>query len=254
MNLFNIFSAPIIEFKTIDSTNKYAKELCKTNPENGTIIIADEQTKGRGRFGNTWESHKNKGLYYSIIFKKLPNLNYETLTLFICLGITKLLEDYSIESKIKWPNDILINGEKVCGILSEVTQSPNEDYIIIGIGINLYHDKEDFPQELKYKATSLKLHTPNNILKTYFVNSLTNYIFDYYNYFLSNSFESILTEYKNKSFLINKEITLNLNGKQVTGIVEDFNTLGHLILNTENEKIEINSGEISLENIYKKAD
>lgn len=252
MNLFNIFSAPIIELKTIDSTNKYAKEFCKKNPENGTIILADEQTNGRGRFGNTWESSKNNGLYYSIIFKKEnDNLKYETLTLFICLGITRLLEDYSIPSQIKWPNDILIDGKKVCGILSEFTSTDSGDFIIVGIGINLYHNECDFPDELKHKATSLKLNTPNNIIKTYFINSLTNYIFDYYNYFLFNPFEKFIKEYTDKSCLINKEITLNLKGNEITGTVLGFNSYGHLMLNTSNKTIEINSGEISLSNTYK---
>ena len=252
MNLFNIFSAPIIELKIIDSTNKYAKDLCKTNPENGTIIIAEEQTNGRGRFGNTWESSKNNGLYYSIIFKKQNKaLDYQTLTLFICIGITKLFEDYSIESQIKWPNDILINGKKVCGILSEFTSTDLGDFIIVGIGINLYHNIDDFPLELQNKSTSLKLNCNNKIIKTYFINSLTNYIFDYYNHFLSNPFEMYLNEYKSKSYLINKEITLNLNGEEITGFVIDFTNQGHLVLKTTEETLIINSGEISLRNLYK---
>lgn len=256
MNLINNFNAPIYEFEIIDSTNKYAKNLCNSNPKNGTIIISNEQTNGYGRFGNSWNSSKGKGLYYSIILKKeFKNLRYETLTLFISLGITKLLEEYSINSKIKWPNDILINDKKVCGILCELISNNNGKFIILGIGINLYHEENDFPIEIKSKATSLKLNTSKPIIKNYFINSLTDYIFKYYNYFTSHNFETFLNEYKEKSYLLNKEIQINLNNKNINGIVYDFNSSGHLLIKTyDNKIIPINSGEISLKNTYKNND
>lgn len=252
MELINNFGAKIYEFETIDSTNIFAKNLCKENPKNGTIIISKEQTNGRGRFGNSWESSKDKGLYYSIIFKKSnENLKYETLTLFICLSITKLLEDYSISSYIKWPNDILINGKKVCGILCETTSNNFEEFVVVGIGINLYHNENDFEGELKRKATSLNLNTPYKIERNFFINNLTNYLFEYYNYFLSNDFENFLLEYTNKSFLVNKKINLNLNGNKLQGTVNGFDKFGKLILKTlDNDLILINSGEVSLENTY----
>lgn len=255
MEIINAFNAPIYEFDIIDSTNKYAKNLCKENPSTGTLIISSEQTHGKGRFGNVWESPKNKGLYYSIIFKKENNnLKYETLTLFISLGITKLLKDYSLSSKIKWPNDILVNGKKICGILSEMCSTNFGDFIIVGIGINLYHEENDFPKELREKATSLKLNTSTLVIKTHFINSLTKYIFEYYNKFLNENFENIIDEYTDKSSLVNKEITLTINGEEVCGNVLGFNNSGHLILNTKNKILHINSGEVSLKNTYKKVD
>ena len=252
MELINTFNAPIHEFEIIDSTNRFAKNLCKENPKIGTIIISKEQTNGRGRLGNYWESSKDNGLYYSIIFKKFKDdLKYETLTLFICLSITKLLEDYSISSYIKWPNDILINRKKVCGILSEVTSNNFGEFIIVGIGINLYHNENDFPEELRNKATSLNLNTTHKIDRHFFINNLTNHLFKYYNYFLSNDFENFLLEYTNKSFLIDKKVNLNLNGNKLQGIVNGFDKFGKLILKTsDNNLISINSGEVSLENTY----
>lgn len=253
MNLINIFNAPIYEFETIDSTNKFSKDLCKDNPQNGTIVISNEQTQGRGRLGNSWESSKNKGLYFSIIFKcDTPNLKYELLTLFVCLGITDLLKDYSIHSKIKWPNDILINGKKVCGILSEMVSNSYGSFVVVGIGINLYQTLSDFPPELQEKATSLSLNTEDVIIKNFFVNSLISYLFKYYNYFLEDDFEKFLPKYINKSSIINREITIKLNGVDTSGVVCGFNELGHLLLKKDNEVISINSGEVSLTHTYKK--
>lgn len=252
MKLINIFDAPIYSFETIDSTNKYAKDLCKDKIKNGTIVVSEHQTNGRGRLGNSWESPKNSGIYYSIIFEKLnDNLKYETLTLFLCLGITKLFENYSIISQIKWPNDILINGKKVCGILSECNSTSAGNFIVIGIGINVYQNENDFPEELKTKATSLKLHTSSTIIKNYLINNLTSTIYDFYNKFLSNGFDDFKDEYKTKSFLMNKEICVKVNGNDTYGKVIDFDNLGKLILKCENEILSINSGEVSLRNIYK---
>ena len=252
MDLINTFDAPIYKFNSINSTNLYAKDLCKKNPKSGTIIISDKQTNGYGRFGNSWESSKNNGLYYSIIFEKsYKNSNYETLPLFVSLAITELLNDYEIISKIKWPNDIMIDDKKVCGILCEKTSNCFGEFIIVGIGINLYHNIEDFPKDLKSKATSLKLHTSNPIIKSYFTNSLTNYLFKYYNYFNFKSFKDFLDEYKTKSYLLNKQVSIKLNNKLNDGIVQDFNENGHIVLKINNELVSINSGEISLKNIYK---
>lgn len=253
MELINAFNAPIYQFDIIDSTNRFAKNLCKNNPQNGTIIISNEQSNGRGRLGNTWESCKDKGLYYSIILK-IPdkNIKCELLTLYICLGITELLSDYSIECKIKWPNDILINNKKVCGILSEFISNDNGVFIVVGIGVNLYHSLNDFKDELKDKATSISLNTNSTIIKNFFINSLTSYLFDYYNYFLQDNFEKFIDIYKNKSSLLGKEISIYLNGEFICGIVNGFDDNGCLLLDIGNKVIPINSGEVTLKDTYKK--
>lgn len=253
MELINAFNAPIHQFDIIDSTNRFAKELCKDNPHNGTIVISNEQSQGRGRLGNTWESHRDKGLYYSIIFK-IPDktLKCELLTLYISLGITELLSDYSIECKIKWPNDILINDKKVCGILSELVSNDHGVFIVVGIGVNLYHTLEDFKGDLSNKATSISLNTESTLIKNFFINSLTSYLFDYYNYFLKNDFENFINTYKNHSSLLNKEISVYLNGDVISGYVHGFDNIGRLLLDTGDKITPINSGEVTLRDTYKK--
>ena len=252
MTLLNSFNSPVYHLEIIDSTNKFAKDLTIGAVKNGTIIIADEQTNGRGRFGNNWCSIKNKGIYYSIIFEKSSeNLKYETLTLFISLAISRLIEHFSINPKIKWPNDILISGKKVCGILSESISNNNRDFIIIGIGINLYHNSFDFENDIKDKATSISLNTSKQIDREGFINLLTEYIHIYYNYFLSYTFSNFLKEYEDKSYILNKFIKINLNNEILSGKVIGFNERGFLILKTSDKTIEISSGEVSLSSIYK---
>lgn len=253
MNLNNIFGAQIYEFETISSTNDFSKQLCMNNPKNGTIIIANEQTEGRGRLGKTWSSIKNKGLYFSIIFKCDNNESkYKTLTLIISLAVVDLLKDYSLNPKIKWPNDILINNRKVCGILCEFKQSPHGNFVICGIGINLYQDISDFDEDLKDKATSISLNTNIKIPRNEFINNLISYLHTYYNNFNSSSFKPFLNKYTKLSSLLNKEVYLKINGRDTSGIVIGFNELGYLLLKTSIKIIEISSGEVTLKNTYKK--
>lgn len=255
MELINIFNAPICEFETIDSTNEYAKKFSKQNPKHGTIIISKNQTNGKGRFGNSWDSKNENGIYYSIILKmNSKNINYETLPLFVCIGITKLFEEYKTSPKIKWPNDILINEKKVCGILCESTKNSHGEFLIIGIGINLLQDENDFPPQIKHKATSLKQNTNIPIIKNNFINRLTQYLFEYYNLFLNKPFKEFIPYYENKSYILNKQISLTLNNENIFGVVCGFNEFGHLILNSKNKIISINSGEVSLKNAYKNSE
>ena len=253
MDLNNIFGARIYEFENISSTNDFSKQLCMDNPKNGTIVIANEQTKGKGRLGKTWSSIKNKGLYFSIIFKCDNNKSkYETLTPIISLAITDLLKNYSLNPKIKWPNDILINNKKVCGILCEFKQSPHGNFIICGIGVNLYQDISDFNEELRDKATSISINTNIKIIRNEFINNLISNLHVYYNNFNSSSLKPFLNKYTELSSLLNKEVSLKINGYDTSGNVIGFNELGYLLLKTENKVIEISSGEVTLKNTYKK--
>ncbi|BAK81616.1 biotin--[acetyl-CoA-carboxylase] ligase [Candidatus Arthromitus sp. SFB-rat-Yit] len=253
MSLNNIFNADIYEFETISSTNDFAKQLCTNSPKNGTIIISNEQTKGKGRLGNTWSSKKDKGLYFSIIFKCINiKSNYETLTLMISLAISDLLKTYSLNPKIKWPNDILIDDKKVCGILCELKQNSHENFIICGIGINLYHDISDFDESIINKATSIILNTNIKIIKYEFINNLISHLHTYYNNFINLSFKPFLDKYISLSSILNKEVCLKINGIDVSGIVDGFDEFGHLLLKRENKIIKVSSGEVTLKNTYKK--
>ena len=140
-------------FETIDSTNTFAKKLAKEGRCENTVVIANHQTNGRGRLGRTFFSPENSGIYLSIIIR--PKINLEQLSLITpatAVAVTNVLIDFAkIDAKIKWVNDIFVDGKKVCGILTESAVGNNNipEYVIIGIGINITPSKVGFPDEIK---------------------------------------------------------------------------------------------------------
>ena len=147
-------------FDSTDSTNTRAKRLAEDGAVHGTLVVADEQTGGRGRRGRAWESQKGVSIYMSLVLKPEIEPNHASmLTLITAMAVAGGIEKTTgLECKIKWPNDIVIHGKKVCGILTEMsTQMDYINYIVIGIGINVQN--ESFPEEIGEVATSLRIES-----------------------------------------------------------------------------------------------
>ncbi|MGE4385674.1 MAG: biotin--[acetyl-CoA-carboxylase] ligase [Endomicrobiaceae bacterium] len=240
---------PILILKLIDSTNTYAKKIILDGAKHGTIVIANEQTAGRGRFGRNFFSPADTGIYLSIVLrpqKKASDTSLITIAaaVAVCDAI-KNLTDY--EPKIKWVNDIFINGKKICGILTEAVsdfESGIVENVITGIGINIKTEEKNFPEELKSIAGSL---FPKNICRNKFIAELLNIFFELYEN-LSN--KELIQKYKNFSLVLNKEITYFKDTIKESGKVIDINNNGNLVVKDHAGKIKtIASGEVTLHNI-----
>ena len=155
-NLLNtdFIGKKIIYFDSIDSTNTHAKSIGNES-EDGTVIISEEQTNGRGRVGRLWHSKKYEGIWMSIILK--PDINpieAPFITLIVGASVVRALNKLGIESYIKWPNDLIINGKKICGILTELSAEVDKvNYVVAGIGINV--KSMEFDDEISNVATSI---------------------------------------------------------------------------------------------------
>ena len=151
----------IIYFDSIGSTNSKAKELAEGGKVHGTVVISEEQTSGRGRIGRDWLSPKYKGIWMSIILR--PNIiteNISKITLLGAAAVQKAIMKMGVKTSIKWPNDIVINSKKVCGILTEMSgEIDHINYLVMGIGINVNLEKEDITTDLKDVATSIKIES-----------------------------------------------------------------------------------------------
>ena len=235
----------VILFDEIDSTNSYLKKLAKDKKQNDVLVIANHQTNGRGRLGRNFISDKTSGIYMSLLVR--PNISINDAKKITCLtavAINKaIIELTSLDSKIKWVNDIYINNKKVCGILTEAQTSIEEgtiDYIIIGIGINVY--KRQFDESIKNIATSIEDEgsiISRNDLIIKIVNNIDNYI---------NNFtdEIYMKEYQNSSCVVNKEVELNIRGNIFKATVLRINDEGELVVRTfDNEELTVYSGEIT---------
>ena len=237
-------------YKSLESTNKTAKEKAVAGAEHGTVIISDCQTMGRGRYSRNFFSPPGGGLYMSMILrpKEWPFENPTAVTAFAAVAVCRAIESISNKTpKIKWVNDVFLDGKKVCGILTEAVtdfESGSLDWIVLGIGINVYIRTEEFPADLQSLATSIypdqKRPGVRNQLSAEMINRILG--FD-----VVPSESEIFEEYKNRLVMLGKEITVIQNGMAFRATAMDVDSVGHLIVKKENGEImTLSSGEIRM--------
>ncbi len=235
-------------FERIDSTNKYGKTHANSLEE-GHVIVAEEQTEGRGRLGRSWISNDRKGLYFSLILKPdLPPVKASKLTLIGAAAVVRGLLDQGVESFIKWPNDIIVDGKKVCGILTELScELDMVNYIVMGIGINIRQAKEDFGGELEAKAGSIESILDLKINRQKLLASILNYFeILYYDYVIRDDFSASLKVARERSILIGREVYLLTKDKKTLAKVLDISDQGELEVLVDGQKKTIYTGEVSI--------
>ncbi|WP_353893970.1 biotin--[acetyl-CoA-carboxylase] ligase [Proteinivorax hydrogeniformans] len=223
----------IINLKAVDSTNSYAQKLAKQRYPEGTVVFAESQTKGRGRLGKSWLSLEEKGLYMSVIFRPpYKAAKTQLITPLTAAAVCSALRDFKLDAMIKWPNDIYISEKKVCGILSEISLKANKpSYVIVGIGINLNHKKDDFPIDLQHKSTSIRAEMGCPIDKQEVVKNLLFYLNMFYEEFIVkgniNSSISVCNKY---SLLKGKIINVKNKEHIITGLAGEITSNGSLMI------------------------
>lgn len=241
-----------IHFDEVDSTNVQCRRACSNNPIEGMVVAAEEQTSGRGRLGRSWISPKGTGIWMSIVLK--PNISpmvAPRATLIGAAAVYTALKDMGISVGIKWPNDIVINGKKICGILTEMNaEIERVNYVIMGIGINV--NMESFPDELKEKATSLKNELGNEVdRKKLVANILNNFEVFYEEFKNTGDISRVIEICKEGSLLINKEVRVINGNNEVICTVIDIDDEGELIVKHKDGTINrVISGEVSVRGIY----
>ena len=237
---------PIIVFKTIDSTNSEAKRLALNGALHGTVIISEEQTNGRGRKGKSFFSPPKTGIYASFILKPKVNIDdAQMVTIYAAVSVCNVIENLTnLKPKIKWVNDIYLNGKKICGILTEAIsdfESGTVDFIIVGIGVNFSTKQEDFPKEIQDIAGSLP---KTNISRNQFIAALIDEMLKNANCIFQNN---LIDLYKEHSLMLGKEIIYQKNLQTLYGKVLDINERGNLVVLINNSKIDIlHSGEVEI--------
>ncbi|MEW8971636.1 MAG: biotin--[acetyl-CoA-carboxylase] ligase [Mesobacillus sp.] len=213
---------------SVESTQKIAYKLAYEHAEEGTVVIAEEQTAGRGRMDRKWHSPKYSGIWMSLILRpKIPIPKAPQLTLITAVGVVQAIEEVTgLHPEIKWPNDILINGKKITGILTELqAESDRINSIIIGIGINVNTDIEDFPEEIRPFASSLAIESGKMIDREKLIRSILEKLEKLYLLYLEKGFFPIKLMWESYAISIGKQITARtitgeIKGK-ATGITED---------------------------------
>ena len=242
----NFIGHDIHYFKEVDSTNDVAKYLAEEGAEEGTIVIAEIQNRGKGRRGKTWISPPG-GVWMSIILRPdIPPFNAPQLTLVTGVAVAETLKkECNLDVGIKWPNDILIGNKKVCGILTEVNASIEKvNYVVVGIGIDMNVDVPLFPPDLQKGATSLKNELDTEINGAILVQKFLLEFENIYNEFKAGKFPEILKEWRSLSKTIGNNVEVRTRGKTIRGEAVGINKEGILILELEDGSLrKIISGE-----------
>ena len=230
----SVFGKKNIQYHTTTgSTNTDAETLAFNGAPEGTIVIAENQTKGRGRMDRTWFSPEGMGIYLSIILRphiKLSDAPKLTITSAVVLADV-LINKYNINVQIKWPNDILVNGKKLSGILTSLNIDVNsENFVIVGMGINVNTLPHSMPEDIKNIATSIIIETGEKISRVNLVRDILETFEKYYNLFLENKFDIIAEKWKIYSGLIGKHVKVDVINNTLSGEVIGIDDSGFLIL------------------------
>jgi BirA family transcriptional regulator, biotin operon repressor / biotin---[acetyl-CoA-carboxylase] ligase len=225
--------------ESVESTQKIAHRLAYENAPEGTVIIAEEQQVGRGRMGRKWHSPKYTGIWMSIILRpNIPLPKAPQLTLLAAVAIVQAIEEYTgLLPEIKWPNDILIKGKKITGILTELeAEADRINSVIIGIGMNVNQTKEDFPSELQEIATSLLLEKGERISRAELIKGIFNNLEKLYLLYLEEGFLPIKLLWESYAISIGKKITARTLTNSIIGTARGITEDGVLIIEDEHGK------------------
>jgi len=221
----------------VDSTNKYAKEHLN-ELEDATIVYAGLQTAGRGRMQRKWDSNSGDNIYASIVLKPSNELKevYSNLTQYLSLILAEVFEEYNILPKIKWPNDVRINGKKISGILAESVLEGNDlKGIVLGFGVNLNCKKDDV-EKIDQPATSLNLETGMNIDREFFLKKVVDKFCLRYNKFIEEGFLLIKEDYIRRAEFLNTTVTVKVFDNEIIGFAKEITDNGALKIVDKNNK------------------
>ena len=241
-----VFGRTLFVFETIDSTNTYAKALASNGAEEGTVVIADHQTSGRGRFGRTWFAEPGSSLLFSIIIR--PTFNADKaglLPFFAAVGIALAVETVTgLQCECKWPNDILLHHKKSCGILLESTYQYNKlDYAIIGIGLNV--NQMNFSGDLAATATSLRKEYGRELDRRNVFRQIMSSLESLYTDVNRGNFDTVLMEWKARAAVFGKRIKLSQTANVIEGIAIALADDGGLIVETGSGQRVFHAGDVT---------
>ncbi len=242
-----IFGRRMYSLDSIDSTNTHLKSLAVEGAEEGTLVITEEQTAGKGRLGRTWQTQKGMNLTFSVLLR--PNISANHLGIIsIAAGVAvaeAIQELCKIQAECKWPNDILFDDKKLCGILCESVISPSKfSAVIVGIGVNV--NQTMFPTELNDIATSIARATGTTADRAALLAKILERLEFWYDKIQSDQTEEIIVQWKKNTTMLGKKISVNRQGAVLDGIAKEVDADGSLIFQTNGGEINIHSGDVTI--------
>ena len=223
---------PIYCFDEVESTNSEAKRLARQGAQEGTVVLAEAQSMGRGRLRRSWISPHGKGLYLSVILRpQVPPEWCPRITLTAGVALAEAVHETGIVPELKWPNDMMIGDRKVAGILTEATfEDKSIGFVILGVGINVNTHTLDFPVSIRNLATSLSLSMGEAISRVTLLQTFLCKLEQWYELFCQGSFEKILDVWHKYEAVLGRLVEVNLPDSRLVGVAERIDSDGSLMV------------------------
>lgn len=234
---------------SVKSTNESALRWAENGAPEGAMVIAEKQIGGKGRLGRSWHSPPKTGLWFSLILRpQIPPSRAPSISILSALTLSEVLQQkYKLKSKIKWPNDCLIDNYKVAGILTELSAEPDKvNYVIMGMGININIPSRDFPASLKSIATSVQAETGEKINRIEFLRNLLNQFEKNYEIFRLKGLKPFHAKIRRHSLMLGKNIKLKLGKKIIQATAFDIDSDGALLAKHRKEILRVTAGEVTI--------
>jgi BirA family biotin operon repressor/biotin-[acetyl-CoA-carboxylase] ligase len=242
-----ILGRKIICLSEVNSTNTYASKLAVDGEPEGTVVVAEHQTAGRGRLGRKWVSPAGVNIYASIILRpKVPPRDAPLLTFVAAVALAHTVRGlYKLDAGIKWPNDLLINGRKAAGILTEMSAEPElVRHIILGVGMDVNMPRDAFPEEIKDLSTSVMLEVGKRLNRAELLRRFLEELEKSYLMMVDGKREEILDEWRSLSITLGRRVKVtSLSGEKV-GFARDIDQEGGLILEVDGRNETVTSGDV----------
>ena len=232
---------------SIESTNELAKKMAYHGAADGTVIVAEEQTGGKGRLERNFFSPKEKGIWFSVILR--PHCmakDAPKFTLMAAAALAKTMERFNLRAEIKWPNDIMYDGRKLVGILTELSaEIAHLNYIVVGIGINVNVSREEFPESIREIAASLSEMAGENLSRTKFFRAVLE---EFDKLYTAKNFDEVFKIWRKYNNTLGKKVTVLSaeTGDIFTGMAVDIDADGALIVDTDNGRKIVYAGDVSI--------
>jgi len=236
-----VIGKAVVSHAEIDSTNILARQLADGDAPEGTVVIADRQFAGRGRLGRQWESPAGVNIYCSIILRpQIPLQQAPQLTFLSAVAVAETLNELcQLNAEVKWPNDILVDGAKISGLLNEMNAETEQiHFVILGIGINLNMLTEQFPPDLHYPATSAFLETGKQVDRLFFLQTFLRRLDTYYLELKHQGFAPIRRRWEKLCNIMNRQVEVDGGTNLISGTVVGLDVDGALRLQLESGMVE----------------
>jgi BirA family transcriptional regulator, biotin operon repressor / biotin---[acetyl-CoA-carboxylase] ligase len=226
--------------ESLESTNELAYQLAMEGAAHGEVVIADQQTRGKGRRGRSWSSPPGKNLYCSIILRpELAPQRAPELTLVTAVAVAASLREFGAQVKIKWPNDLLLNQLKVGGILTELSAEQDRiHFAVVGVGVNLNAEPADFPEEVRTLATSVRQALGRPVLRAPFAATMWARMEEWFRRHAESGFRPVRDAWKQISATLGRKVLIKGERLEVQGVAEDIDEGGALLVRTERGTLE----------------